>query len=188
MTNVSNYLDERLGRGLGEPITRPKDSGPVDPPPGPPHDGDMTMSSDRLSRLEQEVHTIKGSLDWAKVAFTILVAVTLGGISITLGGFTFLYNQIGSIRTELVGTTTSLRAETTGALTSLRSETTGALTSLRTETIGGLASLRTDLAAEARATRAELSATTSAIANSITATKQQAPQVILVPAPATPAK
>ena len=113
------------------------------------------MSSDRLSRLEQEVHAIKGSLDWAKVLFAFLGAVTLGG-------FAIVFNQNGSLRTEITG--------------------------VRTETIGGLASLRTDLAAEARATRAELSATTSAIANSITATKQQAPQVILVPAPATPAK
>lgn len=36
---------------------------------------------------------------------------------------------------------------------------------------------------EFRAMRTETAATTSAIANSITATKQQAPQVILVPAP-----
>lgn len=36
---------------------------------------------------------------------------------------------------------------------------------------------------EVRALRAEQSAQTSAIANAITATKQQAPQVILVPAP-----
>lgn len=39
------------------------------------------------------------------------------------------------------------------------------------------------IAAEFRSMRAEQSAQTSAIANSITATKQQAPQVILVPAP-----
>ncbi|KAA0683605.1 hypothetical protein [Roseomonas genomospecies 6] len=39
------------------------------------------------------------------------------------------------------------------------------------------------LADEFRAMRTEQAATTSAIANSITATKQQAPQVILVPAP-----
>jgi len=39
------------------------------------------------------------------------------------------------------------------------------------------------IGAEFRALRAETAAQTSAIANSITATKQQAPQVILVPAP-----
>ena len=108
----------------------------------------MIMSPDRLAKLEQEVHAIKGSLDWAKVLFAFLGAVMLGG-------FAILFNQIGS---------------------------------LRTETAGAISSLRTDLAAEARATRAELSATTSAIANSITATRQQAPQVILLPAPATPTK
>ncbi|CAO3432604.1 hypothetical protein [Azospirillum palustre] len=43
--------------------------------------------------------------------------------------------------------------------------------------------MRTEAAADARAMRAEQSAQTSAIANAITATKQQAPQVILVPAP-----
>lgn len=43
------------------------------------------------------------------------------------------------------------------------------------------------LTEEFRAMRAEMSAQTSAIANSITATKQQAPQVILVPAPPPPA-
>ncbi|MEI6985210.1 MAG: hypothetical protein WCK65_03700 [Rhodospirillaceae bacterium] len=42
------------------------------------------------------------------------------------------------------------------------------------------------LSDEFRAQRAEMSAQTSAIANSITATRQQAPQVILVPAPGTP--
>ncbi len=40
------------------------------------------------------------------------------------------------------------------------------------------------LSAEFAAQRAEMSAQTSAISNAITATKQQAPQVILVPSPA----
>lgn len=180
MNTVKDYLQERIARGLDEPISR-HGGGPVDPPPGPPHDGDMTMPTDRLAKLEHEVHAIKGSLDWAKVLFAFLGAVMLGG-------FAILFNQIGGLRADLLGSSSSLRTETAGAISSLRTETAGAFSSLRTETAGAFSSLRTDLAAEARATRAELSATTSAIANSITATRQQAPQVILVPAPTTPTK
>ena len=143
MPNVANYNDERIARGLGEPVG-PKGGGPATPPGEPPQDGDMSMFSSRLAKLEQEVHAIKGSLDWAKVAFAFLGAVTLGG-------FATLFTQNGNLRTEITAS-------------------------------------RTELAAEARATRSELSATTSAIANSITATRQQAPQVIMVPAPTAPAK
>ena len=49
------------------------------------------------------------------------------------------------------------------------------------------AALRTELRDEFRQMRADMNAQTSAVANAITATKQQAPQVLLVPTPVSPA-
>lgn len=49
------------------------------------------------------------------------------------------------------------------------------------------AALRTELRDEFRQMRNDMNAQTSAVANAITATKQQAPQVLLVPTPVSPA-
>ncbi len=102
---------------------------------GSGHDGSMFTDNNRLSRLENEVHAIKGALDWAKVAFSVLV----GAVALIAG----LIWQVS----------------------------------------GKVDGLSTKLTEEFRAQRAEMAAQTSAIANSITATKQQAPQVILIPGP-----
>lgn len=50
------------------------------------------------------------------------------------------------------------------------------------------AALRTELRDEFRQMRADMNSQTSAVANAITATKQQAPQVLLVPTPVSPAE
>jgi hypothetical protein len=103
------------------------------------HMGDMTTDDGRLGRLENEVHAIKGSLDWAKVAFAILATVTLGGMGILISLDMNLSAKVGGISDKI--------------------------------------------AEEFRAQRLEQAAQVSAISNAITATKQQPPQVILVPAP-----
>ena len=99
-------------------------------------DDRLTGVDNRLTGLEKEVHGIKGSLDWMKVAFSLLIAV----VGLVAGGMWILYGKVDAISSKLSD--------------------------------------------EFRAQRAEMSAQTSAIANAITATRQQAPQVILMPAPA----
>lgn len=151
MTNLSlDFLEKRLAELAGHDGPKSIDKPPS--PPDPPDmddpwrnkvDGRLDKVEERLGRLENEVHAIKGAMDWMKVAFTVLCAVTLGG-------FAFIGNLVVS------------SARDNGA---------------------GISSLRNDMLAEARANRTELTATVGAIANAITATRQQAPQVILVPAP-----
>lgn len=108
--------------------------------------GGMTSSDGRLEKLENEVSSIKGSLDWAKIAFGILIAVTLGGFSLSVS---MLILSMG------------MQKDLSSKFDSLRSTVTD----------------------EFRSQRSDQAAQVSAIANVITATKQQAPQVILVPAP-----
>jgi len=61
-------LHTQVGRG-------PLDKSP--PPPNPPgmDDAWRTKVDDRLGRLENEVHAIKGGMDWMKVAFSLLGGV-----------------------------------------------------------------------------------------------------------------
>jgi hypothetical protein len=100
------------------------------------HIGGMA-DDERLQKLENEVHAIKGALDWAKITFSILIAVVLGGITL--------------------------------------------LVSLNLKTSSQVDALSDKITNEFRIQRAEMSAQVSAIANAITATKQQAPQVIILP-------
>ncbi|MEC4591644.1 hypothetical protein VPG91_11650 [Nitrospirillum amazonense] len=122
------------------------DAPPTTPQPplasdgGDDHSRDMDKLIERLGKLENEVHAIKGSLDWAKVAFAFMGAVILAGF---------------------------------GLLATLSHNTSSK--------VDGISSKITE---EFRAQRADQAATISALGNAITATKQQSPQVILVPAPA----
>ncbi|BDV34252.1 hypothetical protein [Methylocystis iwaonis] len=99
----------------------------------------MEHYDNRLRALENDVHAIKGAVDWAKVAFAILATVTLGGMGILISLNLFLSSKVGGISDKI--------------------------------------------SEEFRAQRLEQAAQISSVANAITATKQQAPQVILVPAP-----
>jgi hypothetical protein len=94
------------------------------------------MSEDdsrRLTAIENEVHAIKGALDWAKIAFSILTAVVIG-----VAGLVY---SLGSKIDAITG----------------------------------------KIADEFRAQRVEQVGQVTAISNAITATKQQVPQVIVVP-------
>ncbi|MFP5516355.1 MAG: hypothetical protein ACLGJC_25155 [Alphaproteobacteria bacterium] len=133
---------------------------------GGPHDPGMDDAwrnkvDGRLDGLEKAVEGLKGSLDGLKIAASALTAM-VGVAAAVLGGFVYFSAASMSARMDRV----EAKVDTLG--------------SRITEEFR---SLRTDMAADARAMRAEQSAQTSAIANAITATKQQAPQVILVPAP-----
>ncbi len=104
------------------------------------HMGGMSIDDQRLAKLEHDVSTIKGSLDWAKVAFALLCAVTTGGITL------------------MVSLTMTLSGKVDG--------------------------ISNKISDEFRSQRLEQASEVSAISNAIVATKQQPPQVLLVPAPA----
>ena len=97
-------------------------------------------------------------------------------------GFTELKASVDVLREAITGLKFSLQG--TWAFMAIGF---AAMFALCWQTLSAVGSLRTEMAAEARATRSEIhtdtSAQVSAIANAITATKQQAPQVLLVPTP-----
>ena len=109
---------------------------------------------DGLNRLWNEVHAIKGAMDWIKVAFAFMGAVMIGG-------FAFLGSQTSLIRSEM-------REDRIAASTAVAAQITA---------------IKADTSAQIIAIKADTSAQIIAIANVIAAVKQQAPQVILVPAP-----
>ncbi|HEY8160695.1 MAG TPA: hypothetical protein VIF34_00295 [Methylocystis sp.] len=111
------------------------------------HMDNMDQNDGRLRALENDVHAIKGSLDWAKIVITLLSAITLGGFTAIA---TLTWNSWSNLVSKV------------DAVSSKISE-------------------------EFRAQRLEQAAQISAISNAITATKQQAPQVILVPPQIQPA-
>jgi len=124
-------LDRRISKALDE---RGFVSGG-----GGGHIGGMGGDDGRLSRLENEVHSVKGALDWAKIAFSILIVVVVGGFGIM----------------ATVGFNLSSKMD----------------------------SVLTRISDEFRSQRVDQAAQISAVANAIAATKQQVPQVILVPTP-----
>ena len=62
-------------------------------------------------------------------------------------------------------------------------QTLNAVNSARTETLSAVGSLRTEMALTRSEMHTDVSAEVNAIANAVTASKQQVPQVLLVPAP-----
>ena len=132
-------------------------------PPEPPDmdNGWRNRIEERLGALERGFSELKATIDTLRES--------VGGLKFALQG-TWTFMAIGF-----------------AAVFSVSWFTLSAVNAMRTETLTAVNSLRTEMAAEARTTRAEIHADTSAqisaIANAITATKQQAPQVLLVPAP-----
>lgn len=108
--------------------------------------------------LDKRLTRMEGSYDSLKVVRPMTIAVC----SVLLAALVFV---LSAMTLQMNGISTRME-------------------SLAARVEEGFRTLRTDMAAEARATRAEMAAQTSAIANSITATKQAAPQILLVPAPA----
>jgi hypothetical protein len=70
--------------------------------------GGMTDNDGRLMRLENEVHSIKGALDWAKISFSILTAVVLGGMAILITLNLNLSNRVSDLFDKI---TEEFRAE-----------------------------------------------------------------------------
>ncbi len=123
--------------------------------------GWRTRVEERLGALERGFSELKATIDTLRES--------VGGLKFALQG-TWTFMAIGF-----------------AAVFSVSWFTLSAVNTMRTETLNAVSSLRTEMAAEARTTRTEMHADTSAqisaIANAITATKQQAPQVLLVPTP-----
>ena len=93
-------------------------------------------------------------------------------------GFGELKASLGELKGDVSGL--KIAASVLASAIAIGAAVLGAVTYSTQAKVDALAPRLTD---EFRAMRAEMAAQTSAIANSITATKQQAPQVILVPAP-----
>ena len=149
-----------------------RDDASVDTKPGGPQPPDMddtwrTKVDEKLAGLDKglsdirvTVAELKGDISGLKVAAGALISVTAIGFAV-LGGFVYTNSNALSSRMDRV------EAKVDAIVPRMTEE---------------FRAMLAEDAADARAMRAEQSAQTSAIANSITATKQQAPQVILVPA------
>ncbi|MEI8393741.1 MAG: hypothetical protein WCF85_03325 [Rhodospirillaceae bacterium] len=141
---------------------------------GDGHNGDMDETwrasvdkrldklEESLNRLWNEVHAIKGALDWMKIAFTLMGAVMIGG-------FAFFGNQISALRGEMTAGFSAIRAE-------MRED--------RATTKADINTIRTEMREDRAAARADVAAQVNAIANAIIATRQLPPQIIQIPAPA----
>jgi cell division protein FtsL len=114
--------------------------------------------NDRLTKLEAQYDTLKVVRPMTITVLGVLAAVF--GLMIT-----FLLTQ-------------SLKLES--KMSSLE-------TRIESKIDSSNAALRNELREEFRQMRNDINAQTSAVANAITATRQQAPQVLLVPTPVTPA-
>ena len=78
--NVSNYVRERVARGLGEPVKRPSDDPPVGGGPRGPEDSDMFFDV-RIGRLEAALEGLKRVQD-ITVLFVLGVGALLLAISL----------------------------------------------------------------------------------------------------------
>lgn len=79
------------------------------------HIGGMSDNDDRLSALEKDVSAIKGSLDWAKIALTILCTVTLFGVCLAItierDGLKELSAKVDKIQTTITDEFRAQRSE-----------------------------------------------------------------------------
>jgi hypothetical protein len=98
------------------------------------------------------------------------------GVAAIIGGFAFLGTQMAS----LSGQITSLRAETNAGFSAIRAE----MREDRAAVAAQVTAIRVEMREDRAAAQAAVAAQVTAIANAVTATRQEAPQVILVPAPA----
>lgn len=139
-----------------------KSAGTIDQPPPPPHDPGMddgwrTKVDERLTGLDKGLSDVRTTVAELKG--------DVSGLKLAVG---------------ILTSAMALGFAVIGAVTYSTQTKVDALGPRITEEFR---TMRAEAAADARAMRAEQAAQTSAIANAITATKQQAPQVILVPAP-----
>lgn len=71
------------------------------------HDGGMFTDDGRLGKLENEVHAIKGALDWAKIAFSIL----LGVVAVIAGLVWQVSGKVDGLSSKLTDEFRAQRAE-----------------------------------------------------------------------------
>jgi uncharacterized coiled-coil protein SlyX len=108
------------------------------------------------SMADERLARLEGAYDALKVVRPMTVAVIAVLLTAAIGAIAFLGVQVATTNSRIDRLNDKLDA------------------------------LPAKLNDELRAMRSDMAAQTSALANAITATKQQAPQVILVPAPQTP--
>jgi hypothetical protein len=97
-SRVHDYLEERIRRGLGEPIAPAigDEAAPIDVGGGGPHPPRMDIG-ERLARLES-------AQEWTKVVLGLIGAVIIGG-------FAFLGVQISRLDTKVDGLGARISAE-----------------------------------------------------------------------------
>ena len=138
----------------------------IDGSGGPPHD----------SGMEGRVAKLEGAYESLKVVRPMTIGVLGIGVAAIIGGFAFLGTQMAS----LSGQITSLRAETNAGFSAIRAE----MREDRAAVAAQVTAIRVEMREDRAAAQAAVAAQVTAIANAVTATRQEAPQVILVPAPA----
>ena len=88
--------------------------------------GASAARDERYYKLENEVHAIRGALDWAKIAFTILVAVVLAstGVLVTLNLNTS--SKVSGLSDKITEEFRAQRAEQAAQITAISSAVTAA--------------------------------------------------------------
>lgn len=114
---------------------------------------ESTQDASWRSSVDRALGELMGALDGLRHSVTVLSGAVALTAAVMLAGFAFLGFLLARLDSRL------------------------------DQVNGKIDALPQRLSDEFRAMRAEMAAQTSAIANAITAAKQQAPQVILVPAP-----
>ncbi|MEI6985848.1 MAG: hypothetical protein WCK65_06960 [Rhodospirillaceae bacterium] len=150
---------------------------------GPPHS----------SGMEQRLAKIEGAYESLKVVRPMMFAV-LGIVTpVIIGILVLLETQILSLRTEMIAGFAAIRAEMRDDRAATRADFMALRTEMRDDRAATQAAMREERLATQAAMRDEravfqaaVAAQVGAIANVITVTRQQAPQVIIVPAPVIP--
>lgn len=88
------------------------------------HMDGMTPKDDRLSALENEVHAIKGSMDWAKVAFAMIMAVVMGGFAVLINMNLNMSSTVGGISTKIAEEFRAQRSEQAAQITAISNAVT----------------------------------------------------------------
>lgn len=154
MTEPSSVSTEFLERRINDL----KGHDPIDPPSGPPHDGDMDDEwrkkvDERLGALEKTLEKVGGTVEGLRMAASM---VSIGFALLSALTF-YTLTRVDGLSTKVEGLSGKLSDE--------------------------FRALRSDMKTDGAALRSDLTATTAAIANAVTAAKQVPPQVLLVPTP-----
>ncbi len=140
--------------------------------------------------LETRISKLEGAYESLKVVRPLTVTVMGIGVAAIIGGFAFLGTQMSSLSGQIASLRGDMQTGFSAIRTEMREDRIAAETKSREDRIADkahldaqLAAIKADTTAQVNAINANTAAQIGAIANAIVAVKQQAPQVILVPAP-----